>query len=182
MLAEFTLSAAGEAQASQAGAELLAALAESRLDLNQLHILASPFSRTQRTAQLVCDALGLPHSCVETENALRERYFGPSVELQPHTAYEELWARDAADPCSDAAGGGQSVTQVAAQLTELLARVEAQWDGDTVLLVSHGDTLQILQAVLHDRAAGTNTLSTHRRFKLETGELRRLLVDRSSAC
>jgi hypothetical protein len=46
-----------------------------------------------------------------------------------------------------------------------------------LLLVAHGDTLQILQALLQQSAeapGGTALLAMHRRFAMTTGELRAL--------
>lgn len=43
-----------------------------------------------------------------------------------------------------------------------------------LLLVAHGDTLQILQALLANGAEGADdeSLAKHRRFAMTTGELR----------
>ena len=66
---------------------------------------------------------------------------------------------------------------VAARLEALLQRVVAA--EHVLLLVAHGDTLQILQALLAqgeaDANAGTRgdaVLASHRRFAMNTGELR----------
>ena len=67
------------------------------------------------------------------------------------------------------AGGGESVREVADRLKTFLARVEGEHRGKSVLLVAHGDTLSILQAVVK----GT-PLEAHRNVALNTGELRML--------
>lgn len=68
-----------------------------------------------------------------------------------------------------AAGGGESVTDVARRLAEFLHQLEARHQGDDVVLVAHGDTLSILWAVFR----GT-PLRCHRDVALQTGELRQL--------
>ena len=76
--------------------------------------------------------------------------------------------------CSVPGGNGESVHAVALRLSALLRRLAAEQPRDTprvLLLVAHGDTLQILQALC--KAPGE--LATHRRFfSMETGELRRV--------
>ena len=68
---------------------------------------------------------------------------------------------------------------VAARLDALLQRVVAAERPRVLLLVAHGDTLQILQALLAqgeaDAGAGTrgeDVLASHRKFAMNTGELR----------
>eukprot|EP00898_Chlorokybus_atmophyticus_P001641 jgi/Chlat1/2478/Chrsp175S02359 len=50
-------------------------------------MVVSPFSRTQQTAQNVSRVLGWSDSDarIQVEPELRERYFGPEMELQSHT-------------------------------------------------------------------------------------------------
>jgi broad specificity phosphatase PhoE len=100
------------------------------------------------------------------------------------SAYERVWAADAADPTSRPGGDGESVVQVAARLRAALERLAGGAEQPllrsqtaALVLVAHGDTLQILQALLEQDAhtpGETALLSTHRRFGMQTGELRRL--------
>lgn len=66
-------------------------------------------------------------------------------------------------------GGGESVAEVVARVRALLAGLEAEHAGRTLLLVSHGDLLSILVA-----AALGSPLREHRRHAFRPGELRRL--------
>ncbi|XP_024379094.1 uncharacterized protein [Physcomitrium patens] len=122
---------------------------------------------------------------------LRERYFGPPLELQSHEHYPEIWAIDAIDPLVGP-DGGESVADVAIRVSEAIMQMESEVQGCGVLVVSHGDTLQILQTVTYAAlatmsSAGDGTLaslfadaitrpvlSRHREYSLLTGELRRL--------
>ncbi|PWZ39540.1 hypothetical protein Zm00014a_019319 [Zea mays] len=133
---------------------------------------------------------------------LRERYFGPSYELLSHDKYADIWSVDEAHPCM-APEGGESVADVASRFSAVLLSAETQFHGSAILIVSHGDPLQIFQAVLSgakenmsflddltnlkvkDTDDLTNLevkdtmvasiLSQHRKFALITGELRRVV-------
>ncbi|MDR5865603.1 histidine phosphatase family protein [Halomonas koreensis] len=132
-------------------AQLDALLADWRWAEPQ-RILHSDFRRTTETAERVAAHFGLT---LAAEPRLRERYFG---EFEGHSdaRYAEVWARDARDParCQD---GVEPVTQVAARMRSVLDELERRHRGETILLVSHGDPLQILLTALQERA-----LSRHR--------------------
>ena len=71
-------------------------------------------------------------------------------------------------------GNGESVLDVAARLSALLQRALAE-QPRVLVLVAHGDTLQILQALLAQGdadASRDDVLASHRRFGMQTGELR----------
>ncbi|GAQ87477.1 phosphoglycerate mutase family protein [Klebsormidium nitens] len=192
VMPEHGLADAGKEQAKQAGRTLRNALVAEKVDVRTLSIFASPFSRTQETAaiaaaELAQDGEGPESPSIQEAIELRERYFGPDFELRSHEKYPEIWAMDAKDP-SVGPTGGESVLDVAARLQALVRKVESQTSGRHVLFVSHGDTLQILQALLsgaflsQSLLAGSvetvvlKALSTHRTFALGTGELRRLAI------
>ncbi|KAJ6311128.1 hypothetical protein OIU76_015786 [Salix suchowensis] len=119
---------------------------------------------------------------------LRERYFGPSFELFSHDKYPAIWAHDEKDPFMQLEGG-ESVNDVATRLASALEIIESEFQGCAVLIVSHGDPLQIFQTVLNATKQNTESssndlasiiravkvssvLSQHRKFALVTGELR----------
>jgi len=90
-----------------------------------------------------------------------------------------VWKDDAASPRSIPGGNGESVLDVAARVGALLQRVVAAEHPRVLLLVAHGDTLQILQALLAQGEAdadaetrGVDVLQGHRKFAMATGELR----------
>ena len=128
-------------------------------------ICSSDFSRARQTAEIVRARLGAADVIV-TE-ALRERCFG-DLEGATVASYARVWA-------ADAAGGGpvdgvEPAAAVLDRVTALVAELERQYSGRDILLVSHGDTLQILQA-------GFLRLdpSLHRRLPpLGTAEIREL--------
>ncbi|ERM96152.1 hypothetical protein AMTRI_Chr09g14410 [Amborella trichopoda] len=189
ILPQYGLSSKGVQQAASAGESFLRELKAKNIPLENVRICYSPFSRTIHTAQVVARVMNLPFDGPQFKviEDLRERKFGPTFELQSHDKYPEIWDLDEKDPFLPPEGG-ESVANVASRLANALATIEAEFDGCVVLVVSHGDPLQILQTVIHTAMQETNgskdipsiingvtthsTLSQHRKFALATGELR----------
>ncbi|NP_001131411.2 uncharacterized protein LOC100192740 isoform 1 [Zea mays] len=201
---EFGLAPQGVEQARAAGEKFRKELDEIGVPVGSVKIRYSPFSRTTETARVVAGVLGIPFEAPSCEAVLglRERYFGPSYELLSHDKYADIWSVDEAHPCM-APEGGESVADVASRFSAVLLSAETQFHGSAILIVSHGDPLQIFQAVLSgakenmsflddltnlkvkDTDDLTNLevkdtmvasiLSQHRKFALITGELRRVV-------
>jgi probable phosphoglycerate mutase len=104
-------------------------------------IYSSDFARTKQTADLAAEALGLPG--VECTALLRERDFG-DLELHSDSAYRNIWQLDALD-ADHHSSRVESVNQVLERLTRLVRSLEQRHNGRDIVLVSHGDPLQILQ-------------------------------------
>ncbi|XP_062018784.1 uncharacterized protein LOC133735390 [Rosa rugosa] len=190
---EYQLAPEGVDQAKLAGELFRKVLEENSMPIENVRICYSPFSRTRQTAEVVASVLNIQFEdaqCKVMEN-LRERFFGPSYELMSHDKYHEVWAIDEKDPLMKPEGG-ESVDDVASRLVEAIANIESQFQGCTILVVSHGDTLQILQTILNAAkpdAASTyddltsrmqtvrtpSILSEHRKFSLLTAELRAVI-------
>jgi probable phosphoglycerate mutase len=134
-------------------------------------ICSSGFSRAWQTAQLVRAQLGT--SAVVPAVALRERYFG-EWEGTAVANYGCVWAADAAD-ASAGDHGAEPAAAVLDRVTAFIADLERRYSGQDILLVSHGDTLQILQAgFLRADAARHRTLP-----HLDTAEIRQLRLGAS---
>jgi broad specificity phosphatase PhoE len=112
-------------------------------------IFSSDFSRARQTAETVREQLGAAE--VVLAEALRERCFG-TWEGSSTDNYARVWAADetgAGQPGAGQPGTGSGVEPASAVLdraTALIADLERRYCGRDILLVSHGDTLQILQA------------------------------------
>ncbi|KAI3875082.1 hypothetical protein MKW98_019655 [Papaver atlanticum] len=166
-------------------------LKENNIPIENVRICYSPFSRTRHTAQVAASVLNIslesPQCKVMEE--LRERFFGPSFELQSHERYADIWDHDEKGPLMKPEEGGESVADVASRLATAVETIEKDFQGCAVLIVSHGDPLQILQTIISatDKAPGedfktrvdgvkvASILSQHRKFALHTGELRQLV-------
>ena len=131
-------------------------------------IVCSDFLRTLQTAQLVANTLNLPQP--EQEVGLRERFFG-KWEGMSAEHYENIWQRDEMDKHSD--DGVEQPQEVAQRGLMVLERLEQQYQGEVILLVSHGDMLQILSTSI----AG---ISPHKHRSLphhQTGEIKYLVAE-----
>ncbi|XP_011088700.1 uncharacterized protein LOC105169853 [Sesamum indicum] len=193
ILDEYQLASDGVHQARLAAQSFLKELKEKESSLESVRICYSPFSRTRHTAKVVASVLDIPFegSQCKVIPDIRERFFGPSFELKSHDKYPEIWAMDEKDPFMQPEGG-ESVDDVVTRLTKALAIMESEFQECTVLIVSHGDPLQILQTILSaakEQATSPandltsriqairvpSVLSQHRKFALNTGELRQLV-------
>jgi glucosyl-3-phosphoglycerate phosphatase len=105
-------------------------------------ICSSDFSRARQTAEVVRAHLGAPE--VVVAEALRERRFG-QWEGSATSSYARVWAADETDP-GHADGSVEPAAAVLDRATAFIAELERRHRGRDILLVSHGDTLQILQA------------------------------------
>ncbi|KAH7285488.1 hypothetical protein KP509_33G030600 [Ceratopteris richardii] len=200
VLEEHALSSEGVKQAQEAGYQLIKELAIINFPLEKVRIYCSPFSRTVDTAKAVAEVLKINPSQIQYSEHLRERYFGPDLELKSHEHYPEIWALDEYDSLVGPAGG-ESVADVAARLAKIIEQIETDCQGSTpdeavqmylsslrfaVVVVSHGDPLQIFQTIIKAAVSGVANylrdganydhlvLSKHRTYALQTGELRRI--------
>jgi probable phosphoglycerate mutase len=104
-------------------------------------ICCSDFARAAQTAQIVAAALGAAD--VMRAEALRERSFG-DWEGMASANYDTVWAADRVSP-DHAENNAEPATAVLDRTTGLIVSLERRYSGRDILLVSHGDTLQILQ-------------------------------------
>lgn len=131
-------------------------------------IINSDFRRAAETAAIAHQLLDCRLS-PQTDLRLRERNFG-ELELGSDSAYTDVWEQDAGDADSRYLAT-ESSNQVMARVTVLIADLEQRYSDVTLLLVSHGDALQILQTAFAGRDA-----SAHRQLQhLQTAEIRRLV-------
>jgi probable phosphoglycerate mutase len=138
-------------------------------------IFSSDFARARQTARIVRDQLGAVN--VVLAQALRERCFG-AWEGTSTDNYARVWAADeagtgeagATQPDGGQPDGVEPASAVLDRATALVADLERRYSGRDILLVSHGDTLQILQAGFLRMDP-----SRHRSLPaLETAEIRQL--------
>ena len=176
---EHGLSDAGRAQADAAAADVVAAAIEE--GVAGVAIVASDLRRAWQTASIVrahvlaagvrvWPAAGKPFE----ERALRERSFG-ELSGQSDERYHEVWVHDA-ESATHTEFGSESLNSVRERAWGVVERMEAcaelrpgRW---MVVLVAHGDVLQIVQT-----AFARVDVRTHRSLDhLETATLRRLTL------
>ena len=136
------------------------------LEVNTI-IVSSDFCRARESAEIVnaqLDGVG----SINLDSRLRERNFG-ELELTADSGYMDVWQQDAKDPDSQLRGV-ESVNQVMSRVTSVVTEYEDRYTSATILLVSHGDALQILQTAFA-RLDG----SSHRQLlHLHTAQIRPL--------
>ena len=136
---------------------------------SDLLIVSSDFRRARESAEIAHEIL----ACVQPlqfDERLRERNFG-DWELTPDSAYALVWAGDEINP-DNIDNAVESPNQVMQRVSAMIYDYEAKHSNATILMVSHGDALQILQTAFSKQDA-----STHRQLQhLQTAEIRRLMV------
>ena len=155
---DYGLTGAGRGQA-------LAAARASGLPAGTL-ICASDFARASQTAAIVAGCVGADGVTLAPE--LRERYFG-DLDGGSVAGYQRVWAADEAGGAPVA--GAEPAAAVFERAAALVTALEVRYAGRDVLLVSHGDTLQILLAGF----AGLDPARHRRLAPLGTAEIRPLL-------
>lgn len=111
-------------------------------------VVTSDFARARQTAEEF--AAGLGADAPRVDERLRERGFGAHEE-GPATAYDAVWAQDRARTAP--ADGVEPVGTVAARVREALLAADGlvRTTGADVVLVAHGDVLQIALALASGR-------------------------------
>lgn len=166
-VADFGLSERGAAHCRAEFSALAARIRSGEFtELSRARVLSSDFRRARETAELFCELLGLPGP--ELDARLRERNFG-ALELQSHERYAEVWSVDALNPDAHTLQS-ESANEVRERIVSLCRELEADASDAGLVLVSHGDTLQILQTVFAALPAGAHRSLPH----LKNAELRRL--------
>jgi probable phosphoglycerate mutase len=120
-------------------------------------VISSDFLRTAQTAKLSTQALNL--SPPQIEPGLRERFFG-DMEGKSDIHYPEIWKLDK-EADKQAAQKIESVNQVRQRGLAVIEKLEQQFQNEVILLVSHGDMLQILLTAFVDIAAEEHRTLPH---------------------
>ena len=142
------------------------ALQSRTLDQDTL-ILSSDFSRASESARIAAEILSIRE--IIFVSSLRERSFG-KLEGSSSQNYQLVWDEDEIDP-GHQLYGVESVNQVLDRTTALVAGIlnSRKSSEKNILLVSHGDSLQILETAFRQKPASHHRYLPH----LQTAEIRR---------
>ena len=141
-------------------------LSHTKLDSKTI-IYTSNFLRTVESAKVAQKTL-LINSNINISPKLRERFFG-SWNNSSTNNYQNVWKEDLINP-DHKINEVESTNEVLDRTTSLIIELEKKFNQKNILLISHGDSLQILQTGF----LKINS-SKHRTIKhLELGELRSL--------
>lgn len=141
---------------------------ETRLDANTL-VYSSDFKRALQTASIVHQHLRCTQPVVITES-LRERFFG-DLERTSSDNYERVWAADAAN-AGHTEHAVESAVAVMQRASSLILEIEHACEQASVLLVAHGDVLQLLQTAFEKLPGERHRSLPH----LHTAEIREVTL------
>jgi 2,3-bisphosphoglycerate-dependent phosphoglycerate mutase len=159
---DIALNDKGRWQAAQAAQ----ALASESVDA----IISSDLSRAYETALAIAQPHGLT---VHTNTGLREREFGlfqgkTFAEIEAQHPEEALqWRKRVPDFSPQ---GGESLIQFRARVVQCLQQLAAQYNGQHLVIVSHGGVLDVLY-----RAATGLELQAPRSWELSNASINRVL-------
>ncbi|MCB1320720.1 MAG: histidine phosphatase family protein, partial [Leptospiraceae bacterium] len=131
--------------------ETAAALQPEKIAHFGLHVdtvlcYSSDFLRAIETAQIFCDLNGFAEPIIDTR--LRERFFG-DLEKGTDADYAIIWEQDELSATHNHAGC-ESTARVRARLRAFIDDCERDFADRQIVIVSHGDPLQILQTIFHN--------------------------------
>lgn len=139
---------------------------KSKLLDSDIIIYSSDFLRAKETAEIAKKLLGIKK--INFHKNLRERYFGK----YDKTSLDNIkiaWEQDRKNP-NHKHQGAESPNKVLKRTLILIAQLEKKHKGKKILLVSHGDVLQILYTHVSGKPVSHHRLIPH----LETAEIREI--------
>ncbi|MEK7611905.1 MAG: class I tRNA ligase family protein [Patescibacteria group bacterium] len=129
------LTAKGKTQAKKAGADLK----KKKIDL----IISSPFARAKETAEIVSEATGAEIVYDERIREINVGVFNRAPVDDYHAFFNSFEERFTKTP-----EGGETLIDLARRVTSFMKDVRAQYAGKRIAVVSHGDPLWVLSAIL----------------------------------
>ena len=140
---------------------------EKLLDSDAI-IYSSDFLRARETAEIAKKLLGIKN--INFHKKLRERYFG-KLDKTALSNITEAWEHDEKNP-NHKHKGVENPNKILKRTLAVISELEKKYKDKKILLVSHGDVLQILHTYFSKKP-----VSHHRKIPhLETAEIRELKV------
>ena len=139
---------------------------KSKILDSDIIIYSSDFLRARETAEIAKKLLGIEK--INFHKNLRERYFG-KFDKTSLDNIKIAWEHDEKNP-NHKHKGVESPNKVLKRTLALISKLEKKYKDKKILLVSHGDVLQILHTHFSKKP-----VSQHRKIPhLETAEIREL--------
>jgi probable phosphoglycerate mutase len=127
--------------------------AETTFDI----IISSDFLRARQSAEIVAEWRHLPAPVINP--GLRERWFG-EWDGQSDIHYQDVWSNDIKpDPANDK--NVEPVEKVLRRGLDVIKQLEQEYRDKSILLVSHGDMLQILRTAFNGIVPSQHRELTH---------------------
>ena len=151
---DIPLNATGILQARQ----MAQALKDIKLTFDVLY--TSDLKRASDTAHAVVELFGVD-ALVDSE--LRERHFGALQGLSISEAplnRPDIWQAHIARDLEHDLGGGESIQQFALRVQNALDKIQARHTGKTILIVSHGGTLDMMYRIASRQALSAERIAS----------------------
>lgn len=177
------LTALGVDQARQSAKPLLELIGQE--GLRDTVFISSDFLRARQTAEeciaTMREILGSESNSIKVfqdgsgiDNSIRERFFG-ELDAKSLVEYNKVWPVDTKN-ADNSDFGVESINQVVARVGQLIRTLEEQEEGKTFVLVSHADTLQIIQTFLCWTVLQSVDPRMFSQYRFTNGEVRDMLV------
>jgi broad specificity phosphatase PhoE len=165
ILPKYGLTEVGRKQSQQSAQKFMVTQKKSE----EFVIAYSPFSRAKETAEEASKIL--PQSQMIELEDLKERDFG-DLELMSNENYNKFWVEDRINPNSKIFNS-ESPNEVLNRVVGVINKLEQKPfpAGQKIMLVSHGDTLQILQTLFLNISVSKHNTDV---LYMENAEIRRL--------
>ncbi|MES3004944.1 MAG: class I tRNA ligase family protein [Patescibacteria group bacterium] len=155
------------------GVALAKANAEYLKDKNIDLIIASPFERTMQTAKTVAGVIGISPESVIVDDSIVEWNAGKEWNGKPIEDY--FVARNSSpDRYAWRAEGGESYDDVLKRVGEFLYKLEKQYSGKNILIVSHGGLTRAMSLVADGYTRAKLFTSTRSFRNYENAEIRKV--------
>lgn len=151
---DIPLNARGEIQARQ----MAQALKNTNLAFDALY--TSDLKRAVDTANALVQLFGIK---AHVESALRERHFGALQGLSTEEApllRPDIWKAHLSRELNHELDGGESIHQFALRVQGVLDSIQQQHAGKTIVIVSHGGTLDMMYRLASNQALSTERVAS----------------------
>lgn len=133
-------------------------------------IIASPMKRAMKTAMIVSEKTGIP---VISDERLREWNYG---RFEGKSRFTEGFAENKIDYGVRMGKTGESLLQLSHRVYSALDDIIRQYDGQSVLIVSHGGVCRVIETYFHDM-----TTEEYSGWFMENCEIRSYTTDHMEA-
>jgi probable phosphoglycerate mutase len=149
---DIPLNVRGALQARQ----MAQALQDIKLTFDVLY--TSDLKRASDTANAIVELFGIE---AQVDSALRERHFGALQGLSIPEApalRPDIWQAHIARDLEHDLEGGESIQQFALRVQNALEKIQVRHTGKTILIVSHGGTLDMMYRIASKQALNTERI------------------------
>lgn len=139
-------------------------LREAKINL----IFSSDLLRTEETAQIVAEGLGLD---VNFDDRLREYDVG-FLNNQPLDGFYNFF-KDRKEMFSKRLPGGENKRDIKERLSNFLEEIDKEYKNKNILVISHGEPLFIFESIIKEMPE-EEMLEKEKELKLNTGEFKKI--------